>query len=388
MGKFIDLTNKRFGRLKVLNIENKVKNDFLWKCKCDCGKYTIVSGALLRRGKVKSCGCLKKESDRKPKNNVISLQNQRFSFLTVIDRVGSDSRGEAIWKCKCDCGNIVNVLGSNLRNGHTQSCGCIRMSHGEIKIFNLLCKNQISFEYNYKAFKFENGKYAKFDFYVDDKYFIEYDGETHYNVCLHGWHSTSNLEKSRERDEIKTQWCQLNNIPLIRINYKQYKNLNLNDLLLIPENKNIYVDTGCYFSINELHKTNLINWVPINPSKTIIEHYDKFGNFIQVFCGYKDTEEKLGISHKSLYENITGKSHCTKFGQFKIKDSNKIIKDVSKASERKIVQKDRNNNIVKIFNSIDDVPQFGSKYSKSSILKCCRGNIKTYKNYIWQYYKE
>ena len=31
-----------------------------------------------------------------------------------------------IFKCKCDCGKIIEVIGYNLINGHTKSCGCLR----------------------------------------------------------------------------------------------------------------------------------------------------------------------------------------------------------------------------------------------------------------------
>lgn len=62
MGKFKDLTNKRFGRLIALNIEGKdPDNNFTWKCKCDCGNMIITSGHSLRLGRTKSCGCLQKE---------------------------------------------------------------------------------------------------------------------------------------------------------------------------------------------------------------------------------------------------------------------------------------------------------------------------------------
>jgi hypothetical protein len=33
---------------------------------------------------------------------------------------------QAYWNCLCDCGNMVVVMGSKLRNGHTKSCGCSR----------------------------------------------------------------------------------------------------------------------------------------------------------------------------------------------------------------------------------------------------------------------
>jgi hypothetical protein len=39
------------------------------------------------------------------------------------------------------------------------------------------------------AFKYSSGYNAKFDFYVNNEYFIEYDGETHYQYNMHGWHN-------------------------------------------------------------------------------------------------------------------------------------------------------------------------------------------------------
>jgi len=60
MGIKINLINKKFGRLTVvrqvgLNKEKKA----LWECICDCGNKKITSSVLLRRGTVRSCGCLK-----------------------------------------------------------------------------------------------------------------------------------------------------------------------------------------------------------------------------------------------------------------------------------------------------------------------------------------
>jgi hypothetical protein len=58
-----------------------------------------------------------------PKN----LINKRFSKLRVIKRQGSNVRGLALWLCKCDCGNQVTVIGANLRQGISKSCGCQRL---------------------------------------------------------------------------------------------------------------------------------------------------------------------------------------------------------------------------------------------------------------------
>ncbi len=58
---------------------------------------------------------------------VKTLIGLRFGRLTVAGRAGSDARGEAIWSCRCDCGKATEVRGSTLRNGESQSCGCLRL---------------------------------------------------------------------------------------------------------------------------------------------------------------------------------------------------------------------------------------------------------------------
>ena len=234
MGKFIDLTGKKFERLTVLEKLYKKGNEWVWKCQCDCGNITEVRGVCLREGKIKSCGCLKKETDRAPKGNVINEIGHKYGHLTVISRAGSDKNGQALWECECDCMAKTHLIvsGGNLRKGHTQSCGCDRRSHGEIKIEQILRDNNISFIQEYKPFKFSSGMWASFDFYIDNKYIIEYDGETHYQKNLHGWHTEERLLKQQERDIIKNKWCLENNISLIRIPYTHLKDLCIDDLKL------------------------------------------------------------------------------------------------------------------------------------------------------------
>lgn len=51
----------------------------------------------------------------------IPLEGMRFGHLHVDQYVGHGK-----YLCTCDCGRHVTVLGSNLKNGHTSSCGCIK----------------------------------------------------------------------------------------------------------------------------------------------------------------------------------------------------------------------------------------------------------------------
>lgn len=50
--------------------------------------------------------------------------NQRFGRLVALERNGSKNN-RVVWKCRCDCGNIVDVVSQDLTRGHTKSCGCL-----------------------------------------------------------------------------------------------------------------------------------------------------------------------------------------------------------------------------------------------------------------------
>ena len=58
----------------------------------------------------------------------IDLSGKRFGKLVVLER-DFDTTGKCNavrWKCKCDCGNVVSVIGANLKRGDAKSCGCAR----------------------------------------------------------------------------------------------------------------------------------------------------------------------------------------------------------------------------------------------------------------------
>lgn len=69
MGKFKDLTGKKFGRWSVLSVASMAGIDSAtgkhvttkWWCVCDCGTRRAVETASLSLGKSVSCGCHKRE---------------------------------------------------------------------------------------------------------------------------------------------------------------------------------------------------------------------------------------------------------------------------------------------------------------------------------------
>lgn len=59
----------------------------------------------------------------------IDLTGQRFGRLTVVQRSNyphSQTNGQALWDCLCDCGRSHMVFSGQLRTGRTKSCGCLR----------------------------------------------------------------------------------------------------------------------------------------------------------------------------------------------------------------------------------------------------------------------
>ena len=57
--------------------------------------------------------------------NFKDLTGMKFGRLTVIERTENSESGKTRWLCRCDCGKEIVVCGCNLKNNHTQSCGCI-----------------------------------------------------------------------------------------------------------------------------------------------------------------------------------------------------------------------------------------------------------------------
>ena len=180
--KVKDETGKVYGFLTVIdrNLDPKYSKDgrAMWNCVCECGNKHIVSGKLLREGKVTSCGCREK------------------------------SKGEQ---------KIEQLL----------------LEHG--------INYTLEYPINVRKEKIYQHHKARFDFAIVDKtevkYFIEYDGIQHFKAYgENSWNNEENFKKTQERDILKNQWCKENNIPLIRIPYSHYDNLCLEDLLLETSN--------------------------------------------------------------------------------------------------------------------------------------------------------
>lgn len=55
------------------------------------------------------------------------LAGSRFGAWEVLERSTPEGpRSKARWKCRCECGRERDVAYSNLRSGHSKSCGCAK----------------------------------------------------------------------------------------------------------------------------------------------------------------------------------------------------------------------------------------------------------------------
>ena len=98
----------------------------------NCGEHFISRVENVARGDRKSCGCLYKQNNKRfGQLNTKDLLGQRFGKLLVVQKTDKRKDGRIVWKCKCDCGNIIEVTSHNLLNGHTKSCGCLHQETGK-----------------------------------------------------------------------------------------------------------------------------------------------------------------------------------------------------------------------------------------------------------------
>ena len=139
----MDLTNRRFGRLTVIEEAEPAytagKPFRRWRCRCDCGNEVVVRQAQLTTGKTKSCGCLQRDM---ASATHIDLTGQRFGRLVVLGPVRLDQpqrNGNRLgWRCRCDCGNeIVSDYKSLVLTGTPRSCGCLLQETARDKIERL-----------------------------------------------------------------------------------------------------------------------------------------------------------------------------------------------------------------------------------------------------------
>ena len=120
-----DLTNKVFGRLKVIKrAENTKNNQAQWLCECECGNTTIVRTSYLNNGHTKSCGCLNIEASTKHGDYKTKLYRV---YLQMKDRCNNPKNdgyknygGRGIKVCKEWSDDFTIFKEWSLQNGYIE----------------------------------------------------------------------------------------------------------------------------------------------------------------------------------------------------------------------------------------------------------------------------
>lgn len=139
---------------------------------------------------------------------------------------------------KCECGEEFETTVNSFKSGKTKCDKCSkRKSRYEIMTELFLKENNISFTMQKRFSDCKNILPLPFDFYIESKnILIEVDGEGHYKICNFNNCSKETAERTfnltKRNDEIKTNYCNNNNIKLIRIPYWEFENENYKNIIL------------------------------------------------------------------------------------------------------------------------------------------------------------
>ena len=180
MGKFIDLTGQKIGRLTVLKQiskpPDKKQDGIYWLCQCECGNFCNRFHGDIKKAQRKKQDCKCKECYTE------NLVGQKFNRLTVLKRadnyISPTGQVQSAWECLCDCQlklpenerKTHPVRGFALRSGYIKSCGCIQNYKNE---YDLSGEYGIGYTTNFD-------QYGRNEFYFDKE-----DYEKIKDYCWH-----------------------------------------------------------------------------------------------------------------------------------------------------------------------------------------------------------
>lgn len=165
------------------------------------------------------------------------VDEKLLTLCNNIKRIADVNGADTPIKWMCEkCNGIWSATPSNILNRETGCPFC--KNKNEKFIFEILKDNNINFEYqkNIKILDSEWNKNYRLDFYISSsKVAIEYNGHQHYQPVRFGGISQEeadkNFIKQQTRDEYVRNYSKLNNIKLIEIDGRIYKNNKLKNYI-------------------------------------------------------------------------------------------------------------------------------------------------------------
>jgi len=193
------------------------KEEYNFKCNVCNNFYKQRPNDCLNGHGCYFCGGTKKLTQEEFIRKIYNIHRDKVdcSYDTYIN-----CKTEYNFKC-----NICNDFYKQPPSYSLQGVGCPNCDSpkGEKTIQEFLKNNNIKFEQQYKFKDCKNKKSLPFDFYlIEHNILIEIDGIQHFKPISFGSKKISKellFQKIKINDNIKNEYCKLNNIILIRIPY-------------------------------------------------------------------------------------------------------------------------------------------------------------------------
>lgn len=193
----------------------------LHKCKIDGNEWKASPANILHGQECPECikRMLSKKFSKSHEQYVKDVANINADIEVIGEYISS--RAPILHRCKID-GCVWMVRPHNILSG--KGCPHCKESQGEKQIRVWLNDRNIEYKYQYPFEDCKDKKMLPFDFYLPTlNLCIEYDGVQHFEpIDFAGrgdeW-ALSQLKMTQLHDKIKTNYCQDNNIALLRIPY-------------------------------------------------------------------------------------------------------------------------------------------------------------------------
>lgn len=110
-----DLTDKTFGKLRVIGMAERTQKKTFWVCECECGNKKEIRSDSLTSKRTSSCGCVKKMQDAINLKTSDRIKNATYTSKTRLYR---------IWQLMHDrCLNPNNTRWDNYGGRGIAICG-------------------------------------------------------------------------------------------------------------------------------------------------------------------------------------------------------------------------------------------------------------------------
>lgn len=225
------IDNKLIGRnIKRIEDYSGNKENILWQCLIDSCNYqwkTSTLHILYNNSGCPKCGGTFKLTNKEVDQRLIGRNIKRLENYININTV-------ILWQCLLqECNHKWKATPDNIINKHTGCPNCC-VGKNEKLVGNTLDILGIKYIRQFKIPTSAHGNWIDY-FLCDHNLFIEYNGEQHYRPVKFGRQADKAIfkfEKQKIRDENVRKYCLENNINLLEIDGRKYKDKKLEKYII------------------------------------------------------------------------------------------------------------------------------------------------------------